>query len=97
MIQCFVATSSLTVKKTDDICARGLATSATGLTTGAVVGIASATFFLGLVVATVVLLCVLRYVGVFYLLLKHYKHRINHFTCIFKTRTEQSRLVVVRW
>ena len=64
MIQCFVAKSSLTVKKTDDICARGLATVAAGLATGAVVGIASAAFVLGLVVATVALLYVLRYVGV---------------------------------
>ena len=95
MIQCFAATSSLTVKKTDDICARGLATGAGGLATGAVVGIASATFLLGLVVAAVVL-SVLRYVGVCYLLFKHYKHRINHFRCIFKTRTETLRLVVVR-
>jgi len=46
-----------TVKKTDVVSAGGLAT-------GAVVGIASAAFVLGLVVATVALLCILRYVGV---------------------------------
>ncbi|KAK2180142.1 hypothetical protein NP493_456g00001 [Ridgeia piscesae] len=42
-----------TVKKTDVVSAGGLAT-------GAVVGIASAAFVLGLVVATIALLCILR-------------------------------------
>ena len=60
-MQCFVATSSLNVQKTDVV-------SAEGLTSGAVVGIASAAFMLGLFVATVVLWCIFRYVGMCYLL-----------------------------
>ena len=91
MIQCFVATSSLNVKKTDLVSAGGLAT-------GAVVGIASAAFILGLFVATVVLMCIFRYVGMCYLLFIKCKNsvlcdRINHFRLIFKTRTETPHLL----
>ena len=60
VILCFVATSTLTVKNTEVVSARDL-------TTGAVVGIASAAFLLGLGIATVGLLGILRYVGVRYI------------------------------
>ena len=91
MMQCFVATSSVTVKKTDVVSARGL-------TLGAVVGIASAAFLIGLFVATVVLMFIFRYVGMCYLLFIKCKHsvlhgRINHFRFIFKTRTETPHLL----
>ena len=70
MIRCFVAMSSLSVKK-KDVVGTG------GLPTGAVVGIASAAFLLGLVVATVALLCILRYVGVCNIRYKKCKQNVH--------------------